>query len=107
MEARRMDSIVGGEEGARRTGSAQGEVAGGPGGQRKSEERGKQTLIYLGGQEVKGGPSAKPLFTLQEEFRAIGVGGVGLTRKMERRLGREGREAGPTQAKGWGPGQMG
>lgn len=40
---------------------------------------------------MKGGSSAKALFTLQEDLRAIGVGGVGLTRKMERRLGSGGR----------------
>lgn len=94
-------------EGASRTGSAQAELVWGPGGQRKSEKRGEQTGIYLGGQEAEESPYEKALFTLQEELRAIGVEGVGLTRKMGQRLGKEGKEACPTDVECWEPSQMG
>lgn len=54
-----------------REGSALQDTAWGPGGMRDHE----QIRVYLGGQDIEGGPSKRALFALKEELRAAGVEG--------------------------------
>lgn len=86
-----------------RVGSALREAAWGPGGMRDRE----QIQVDLGGQEVEGGPSARALFALKEELRAVGVEGRADKKNWAKALGRDGRGTIPGQAEVWGLGQVG
>lgn len=75
----------------------------GPGGQWENERGADNDLFRWPGSKRR--PPEKGSLYSAGGVECIGVDGIGLTKKMGERLGREGVEASPTQ--GWGPSQMG